>query len=133
VSKAVWYDADHDVPVEEQLRPGGADVADLAAKILRVTSGRGHPALQLLRDDGSSLSLATDGTRAFLMWANSLGETFSSVGSSKPCPPLVYDFFGSWSEAASENLVSLKDAVVAAGTFLVSGIPDTAAVIFRPD
>jgi hypothetical protein len=46
---------------------------------------------------------------------------------------LVYDYFGSWSEAPDGQLVSLPDAIDCATQFLRDGVPDTAYVIFSPD
>jgi hypothetical protein len=103
------------------------------AKILSLGSGRGHPAVEFIRDDGTTLSIGTDGTRAFLVWKNSLDETFHSIGPDRPGTPLVFDFFGSWSEAPPDQLVSLRDAIHSAETFLRTAIPDTEFVIFAPD
>jgi hypothetical protein len=67
-------------------------------------SGRGYPTWELARDDGSSLALSTDGTRAFLVWTNSLGESFHSAGHDPTDgEPMVFDYFGSWSEAPART------------------------------
>jgi Immunity protein Imm1 len=133
VSKAVWYDPDRQLRTDEALDPQRPAVRDVLAKVISLRSGRGHPAVEFLRDDGASLSIATDVTRAFLMWTNSIGETFHSVGPDEPGPLLVFDYFGSWTEAPANHLVALQDAVSSAETFLCIGIPDTQSVIFTPE
>jgi hypothetical protein len=133
VPKAVWYDPDWERPAEEQLDPRRPAVSDAIAKVISVRSSRGHPAVEFVRDDGASLSVATDGTRAFLVWTNTLGETFHSVGPDQPGPVLVFDYFGSWSEAPANQLVTLQDALGSAESFVRDGIPDTQSVIFAPE
>lgn len=109
-----------------------SDLEDVLDRVVGLRSGRGHPAVEFKLDDGSTLSLGTDGARAFLVWMNSMGESFSSRGSGEE-PSLVYDYFGSWSEASSDALVSLTDAVESVRQFLHSGVPGTETVIFSPD
>lgn len=46
---------------------------------------------------------------------------------------LVFDYFGSWSEAPDDLLVPLADAVGCVTQYLAHGVPDTATVIFSPD
>jgi len=46
---------------------------------------------------------------------------------------LLYDYFGSWSEASSDCQVRLADAVAAMEEFAQSGTPVTERVIFQPD
>lgn len=89
--------------------------------------------MEFVRDDGSSLSFATDGTRAFLVWTDSLGETFHCVGREPPDQPLVFDYFGSWSEAPAHTLVALQPALDSVRAFLRDGIPDTELVIYAPE
>jgi hypothetical protein len=131
MAQAAYYDPDRDETVDA----GCINEQGIAALIDTVTSlssGRGHPAIELVRDDGTALSIGTDGRRAFLVWTNSLGETHHSVGSAGG-GILVYDYFGSWSEAAEDHLVLLSDAMNCAKEFLRHGVPDTASVIFSPD
>lgn len=131
--RAVWYDPDRAVPIERVLTPPQPAVSDLLAEVLSLPSPRGHPAVEFIRDDGTSISIATDGARAFLVWTNSLGETFHSVGRDQPGAVLVFDYFGSWSEAPAHQLVAFQDAVSSAEAFLGSGVPDTQAVIFTAE
>lgn len=110
------------------------DVQDLLDTILALRSMRGHPTLELTRADGASLSLSTDGELAYLVWINSLGESFHSVGNDqREGAPLVFDYFGSWSEAPQQYLVRLEDAVQCAKTFFLTGTADTDRVLFEPD
>jgi hypothetical protein len=46
---------------------------------------------------------------------------------------LVYDYFGSWSEAPAQWTVSLPDALAAARRFLEVGIPESEALLFELD
>jgi len=61
-----------------------------------------------------------------------LGETFHNVGSSGG-PLLIFDYFGSWSEANGDCLVPLNDALDSVAQFLRTGKPDTATVVYLPD
>lgn len=110
---------------EEQL-PGLLDA------VVAIRSGRGHPVLQLTRPDGSSLSIATDGTRCALVWINSLGESFHSTGG-MPGPLLFSDYYGSWSESPAEWAIPTPDALCCARRFIRHGTPDTEFVLFEPD
>ena len=98
-----YYDPQREVDTEGVLHQGEG-VAVLVATVLRLSSGRGHPAVELTRGDGSMLSLATDGERAALVWVDSLGGSHHSVGEGAG-DELVYDYFGSWSEAPRRRLL----------------------------
>ena len=131
MASASYFDPDHD----ETIRADGigeSDVAALVSTVTSLSSGRGHPALELGRDDGTALSIGTDGQRAYLVWTNSVGDSLHSV-SGEGGGVLVYDYFGSLSEAPADQLVSLADAIDCGTQFLRHGVPDTAAVIFSPD
>lgn len=95
-------------------------------------SGRGLPAIEFLRPDGASLTLGTDGSRAALVWIDSLGESRSCLGGEQG-ESLVYDCFGSWTEVAAENTVPLDVALECTRQFLSSGIPETPDVLFQMD
>jgi hypothetical protein len=131
--QASYYDPVKDKAV--QIREGSEDdIQGLLDVILALRSQRGHPTLELMRGDGASLSLSTDGERAYLVWVNSLGESFHSVGSDQhEGAPLIFDYFGSWSEAPQQYLVTLEDAVQCARTFYLTGTADTDRVLFEPD
>ena len=91
-----------------------------------------NPALELTRTVGSVLSLATDGVVAFLVWTDSLGESFQSVGGGKEA--LVFDYFGSWSEAPACSLVALSEGLRCLRSFVDAGTPVTAeSSLSRPD
>lgn len=129
--RASYYDPTRDESVE--IADCTADgVASLLGEILGLSSQRGHPTLELQRDDGSSLSFSTDGARAYLVYVNSLSESFHSTGGIG-VEPLVFDYFGSWSEAPASCLVGIEEAQECATAFALSGTADTARVLFEPD
>lgn len=133
MATAAYFDPGRD----ETVQAGPVDessAVDLIGKVVSLPSDRrGHPAIEFARDDGSVLGIATDGRRAFLVWTNSLGESFHSVGGGVGGGLLVFDYFGSWSEAPDDLLVPLADAVDCVTHYLARGVPDTATVIFSPD
>ena len=110
----------------------GEELPDLLGVVLELSGGRGHPAVELARADGSSLSIATDGARCALVWINPLEESFHSVGGT-PGPVLIYDYFGSWSEVPAEFTLALGDALECARRFIRTGAPDSDSVLFEPD
>ena len=77
---ATWFDPGTERSVRRIIHDAGG-VRDVIEQILGLRSDRGHPAAEFTRDDGSSLSVATDGHRTFLVWTDTLGGTFHSVGS----------------------------------------------------
>jgi hypothetical protein len=127
VPTASWFD-----PGTEQCVQRVVDAPDsvtgVVEDVLGLRSSRGHPAVEFARDEGSSLSVATDGRRALVVWADTLGETFQSVGSSGG-PVLIFDYFGSWSEAHIDCLVPLIDALDSVAQFRI-GKPETATVVY---
>jgi hypothetical protein len=129
--QASYYDPDK----EETIQVDHCEIEDLFGlmhRVVQLQSGRGHPTLELRRGDGSSLSFSTDGKRAFLVFINSLGESFHGVGDGDG-PDLVFDYFGSWSEASAESLVPLEDARESLVSYASTGIADTARVLFEPE
>lgn len=127
------FDPTHDSIQEEWIGPGWR-AGDLVNAVLTRRSGRGHPAAEVIREDRSSLTLGTDGEWAILVWVDSLGESLHSVGGGTGSGgTLVYDYFGSWSEAPSEFQVPLADAVEAMEQFVRQGAAATERVIFQPD
>src|SRR5262250_953421 len=127
VPTASWFDPETEQCMQRIVHAPDS-VTDVVKDVLGLRSSRGHPAVEFTRDEGSSLSVATDGHRAFLVWTDTLGETFHSVGSSGG-PLLIFDYFGSWSEANSDCLVPLNDALDSVAQFLRTGKPDTASVV----
>ncbi len=107
-------------------------MADLIEEVVSRSSGRGHPAAEVIRDDGSAVTLGTDGDRAILVWTDSLGGSCHSVGDGSG-GLLVYDHFGSWSEAPSDWQVPIAHAIEAVRHFVMHGTPATERVIFQPD
>jgi hypothetical protein len=108
------------------------ELPNLLDAVLELSGGRGHPAVELAREDGSSLTIATDGTRCAMVWINPLEESFHSVGGT-PGPVLIYDYFGSWSEVPAEFTIAAGDALECARRFIKTGAPDTDSVLFEPD
>lgn len=130
--RASYYDPVKDEPVELESSEG--DIPSLLDLILALQSQRGHPTLELTREDGASLSLSTDGERAYLVWTNSLGESSRSMGNDQHGTiPLVFDYFGSWSEAPQRYLVTIEEAIQCVQTFYHTGTADTDRVLFEPD
>jgi len=109
-----------------------AEVTELVQTILALSSDRGHPAADLVREDGSAVTIGTDGEWATLVWIDSLGASHHSVGSGAT-KTLVYDYFGSWSEVAADFQASLGAAVAAVQQFVQQGSPVTDQVLFVPD
>ncbi len=131
--QASYYDPVNDKIVESR-ECSEDDLQGLLDAILVLHSDRGHPALELTRDDDTSLSLSTDSEWAFLVWINSLGESFHSVGNDEhEGSSLIFDYFGSWSEAPRQYLVRLEDAIQCVKTFFKTGTADTGNVLFEPD
>jgi Immunity protein Imm1 len=95
-------------------------------------SERGHPALELTRHDGSSLSLGVDDACACLVWVDSLGDSFHSLGGVFG-RSLFYDYMGSWSEAPGEWVVPLSAARACLKSFLQDGQPTTDEVMFEAE
>jgi len=108
------------------------DVSRLIDDVLSVRTPRGHPTFDLSRDDGSSLSFSTDGERVFLNWTNSLGESLHSLGGDAS-EPLVFDYFGSWSEAPTQWLIPMESARRCVQEFMAHGIPETPELLFQAD
>jgi len=123
-------------PVAEKVvkrAPATADGIDaLVDHLLSLSSERGHPALELVREDGSSASLGTDGVRAVVVWHNAISDSFHSVGTEKS-RELRFDYMGSWSEVPGEWTVSLGSAADCLRNFIDLGSPDTEFVVFEPD
>lgn len=129
--RATYYDAARNVTIETELE-SPHEVERLVTEVRQHQSLRGTPTIEISRSDSSSLAFSFDDERAFLVWTDSLGETSHSVGGSFE-RDLVFDYFGSWSEAPGEHLVPYSDALAAVLEFLRTGIPVTESVLFSPD
>jgi hypothetical protein len=108
------------------------ELPSLLGAVIELSGGRGHPAVELARADGSSLTIATDGSRCALVWINPLEESFHSAGGT-PGPALIYDYFGSWSEVPAEFTIAAGEALECARRFIRTGVPDSDSVLFEPD
>jgi hypothetical protein len=125
-----WNPAD-DSAVTGQL-VSEVELRNLLDRILGLSGGRGHPALELVRADGSSLVIATDGSRCVLSWVNPFEESFHSVGCATR-PRLVFDYFGSWNEVPAEFTIANCEALECARRFMINGSPDGDSVLFERD
>lgn len=129
--KACYFDpkpeqtVDSHVETPEQVKA----VLDQAAAI---SSGRGRPTVEITKDDGSSLAVSTDGERAFLVWVDSLGGSHHSVGGAAT-GSMVFDYFGSWSEAPADHLVPADEIEACVRGFLTGTSPATRTVLFTPE
>jgi len=128
---ARFYDQNRDAEVEHVLS-GDWGVAELVAAVTELPTGRGCPAAELARADGSTLSLGTDGEWAVLVWVDSLGASHHSVGKDSRAN-FIYDYFGSWSEAPGHCQVPLEHATAAMARFAEHGTAVTDRVLFEPD
>ena len=108
------------------------ELRNLFDRILGLSSGWGHPARELVREDDSSLVIATDGSRCILSWVNPIEESFHSVGGATG-PLLVFDYFGSWNEVPAEFTIATCEALECARRFILNGSPDGDSVHFEPD
>ncbi len=131
MTRTAFYDPVGENTVHGEIGPDW-QVADLVQTVLGLSSGRGRPAAEVTCEDGSSVTLGTDGDRAHLVWVDSLGQSFHSVGIGAGSA-MVYDYFGSWSEAPGDCLVRLSDALDALEQFASHGSPATERVMFQPD
>jgi hypothetical protein len=131
VIRTQYWNPSDDSAVTDQL-VSEVELRNLFGRILGLSSGGGHPALELVREDGASLVIATDGSRCVLSWVNPLGESFHSVGGPTG-PILVFDYFGSWSEVPAEFTIATCEALECARRFIVNGSPDGDSVLFERD
>jgi hypothetical protein len=110
-----------------------ANLQSLVGLVVSLSSERGHPALEILNDDGSSLVVGTDGHMAVVGWTDSFGQSFHSCGDLRDGPLLVFDYHGSWTEAPAETQVRWTNALDCAERFVRFGTPDSEAILFVPD
>ncbi len=129
--RARSFDSTDDSTREHRIAPGWR-AADLVNDLLVCSSDRGFPAAEIIREDGSSLMLGTDGEWAVLVWVDALGDSFHSVGGGTD-GTLAFDYFGSWSEAPRDFQVPLAAAVEAVEQFVQHGTAGTDRVVFQPD
>lgn len=129
--RTTYWNASDDSVVTGQL-VSDEELPNLLGSVLELSGGRVHPAVELARADGSSLTIATDGTRCALVWISPLKESFHSAGGT-PGPVLIYDYFGSWSEVPAEFTITAGEALEFARRFIRTGAPDSDSVLFEPD
>lgn len=63
---ARYWNPHLDRPIEKEVH-STADAAALLDEVRILSSERGHPALEISRNDGSSISIASDDETAFLV------------------------------------------------------------------
>jgi hypothetical protein len=123
-------------PIEENviyvLKCSVGDVPILLRTVLSLSTPRGRPTLEFMRDDESTLSLSTNGRQAFLVWIDSIGNSFHSIGSNND-DSFIFDYFGSYSEALPDSLVALDEAQDCVINFFRTGKPDTGHVMFEAE
>jgi hypothetical protein len=124
-----YFDATTERTVERTVGTD-ADVRQALDAAAATRTDRGVPAVEVSRDDGSTLTLATDGERAALIWVDYLGQSFHSSGG-EPGAALVYDYFGSWSEVPSE--CALSAAAASAALIAFAGGRNEIGVTFELD
>lgn len=129
--KACYSDPRSDETVEVPVDSPAA-VAGLLDELAAMTSERGRPTLEILRDDGASLAVSQDEARAFLVWVDPLGESHHSVGGVDD-ESMVFDYFGSWSEAPADQLIPIEQVGGCVKAFMSGGSPATEAVLFTPE
>lgn len=110
-----------------------SEVREVVRAVLATRTPIGHPTLEVWQNDGSSLSLSTDGERALLVRIDADGTSYSSAGAAPDGPLLVFDYRGSWSEAGSEKAVALDVAVAALTEFVERGRVARDLVKFEAD
>ncbi len=94
---------------------------DFVSDGLETRTPIGHPPLEVWRDDGSSLSLSTDGERAFLVRIDVDGTSHSSAGEAADGPVLVFDYRGSCPRQAARTRCPCTWAVAALTHFVEHG------------
>jgi hypothetical protein len=122
-----WNPGDNSVVTGQLLSD---ELPSLLGAVIELSGGRGHPAVELARADGSSLTIATGGSRCALVWINPLEESFHRAGGT-PGPALIYDYFGSWSAVPAEFTIAAGEALECARRFIRTGAPDSDSVLFE--
>ncbi len=128
--RAGYFDPVTEQRVETDV--SAADLHELVDVVSRLRTQRGTPTIEMTKSDGSTLSFSFDDECAFLVWTDALGESSHSLGGRFE-RDLVFDYFGSWSEAPAEYLVRYADGLAAVVEFLRVGSPVTDSIIFSPD
>jgi len=126
---ARYLDPRTDTVIEARISEAD-DVATVVRDAQTLASGRGRPAVDFQRGDGSTLTYASDGDRAALVWIDPLGEPFHSLGGNEG-DVLVYDYFGSWSEVPAEYTVTESVAIRCLANYVALGAPGV-DVLFDP-
>jgi len=131
---ARYFDPEADATRERPI----ADVGEVEALLVDLAgmgsgSGRGMPALELARDDGSALAIGPTPYGDVLMWTDPLEHNFHSIGDRSSEGTVVFDYFGSYTEVPMDSVVPREVTLRAAYAYLVVGSPDTGELLFEPD
>jgi hypothetical protein len=122
-----------DCPIE--LEVGSVDALDDAlAAAASTPSDRGVPAVELAGAEGSTLVFAQTLMGAVLLWIDSLGRSFHSLGSANSAQKAaVFDYFGSYTEVPPEFVVPFELGRAAALAYLAGEHPSKAGLALEPD
>lgn len=127
-----YFDPNRDDIVECNIA-SKQELENLWAEVRVMTTGRGAPALELERGDESSLVMAPVPVGGALIWIDSLGDSFHSVGSGTDDGALEFDYLGSHTEISEGCVVPDRQVVSAGVAYLDTGIPVIDAFNFEPD
>lgn len=129
---ARYYDPATETVREQQVE-AAVDVDSVIKQLARTTSDRGSPALELSRGDGSALVVAPTPIGSVLLWTDSLGTSFHSVGESTGDGTVIFDYFGSYTEVPEIFVIPTSTATAAATAYVQSGSPTSASLSMEPD
>lgn len=118
-----------------ELEVGSVEVLDgVFAAAGSHKSDRGVPAVELTSGEGSTLVFAQAPRGVVLLWIDSLGESFHSVGSVNSAEnTVVFDYFGSYTEVPAEFIVPFERGRAAALAFLAGNHPASTGLALEPD
>ena len=110
------------------------DLIEILAAVRLLPPGpRGHTSIDLVRGDGSCLTVGYAGELAYLRWIDSLGASYHSGAADDASEVLVFDYFGSWTEIPMGCCIPAADATAAALNYFSRGGPEHDRVLLEPD
>jgi hypothetical protein len=92
-----------------------------------------YSTIELLADDGSILVLLVSGLDVALVYNDSLGGSFHSVGDRDADDVTTFDYLGSYSEIPTSYVISKEHGLAALRAFVRSGVPFNDILILEPD
>ena len=118
-----YLPTDSDAPVETDVGSTEA-LNEVLAAVWSHGSDRGVPAIEMVSEEGSTLVVGQTLLGAVLLWIDSCGNSFHSVGPAGSGEgTVVFDYFGSYTEVPTECVVPLDLGRAAAFAFLVGEHP----------